>query len=43
MTTIIQDSRSAFSAEGWRIGMSVNVFNLIHSPEEKLNLTKCLF
>ena len=36
----IHGARSAFGAEGWRIGMSANEVKTIHSQEEKLNLMK---
>ena len=41
MPTIIQDARSAFGAEGWRIGMSVINMKKIIGQENKLNLMKC--
>ena len=41
MPIIIQDVRSAFGAEGWRIGMSVTNMKKIIGQVEKLNLMKC--
>ena len=37
MPITIQDARSAFGAEGWRIGMSARKVKTIYSQEEKLN------
>ena len=41
MPIIIQDARSAFGAEGWRIGMSIINMKKINGQEEKVNLMKC--
>ena len=41
MPITIQDARSAFGAEGWRMGMSAKEVNKIYSQEEKLNQMKC--
>ena len=39
--TIIQGARSAFGAEGWRIGMSASEMKKIDHQEEKLNQMRC--
>ena len=41
MAITIQDVRSAFGAEGWRIGMSAREVKTIYSQEGKLNQMKC--
>ena len=41
MPITIQGARSAFGAEGWRIGTSAKEEKKIYSQEEKLNQMKC--